>query len=56
MWTWTTGKNPVESMSAYRSPPEGLPGFCIFEPIQHVTDYLEWANKKLRAELEAIKG
>ena len=33
-------------------PSDGLPGFCVFEPIQHVALYLEWWDKEMKAEQE----
>ena len=56
LWRWTD-ENQVEVigiMSAYRgSKMMGLPGFCVFEPIQPVSYYLERVSEEARAEIAA---
>ena len=55
LWRWTEQNQwqVIGIMSGYSRAEEGFPGFCVFEPIQPVTHYLDVANKKLRAELKA---
>lgn len=55
LWVWREDGeyNVIGIMSSYQGPADGLPGFCVFEPIQHVSNYLEWANKKVREELNS---
>ena len=55
LWQWTE-KNGVEIvgiMARYEVAHEEWPGFCVFEPIQPVAQYLEWWNSEMRAEREA---
>jgi hypothetical protein len=45
VWHWSDERDRLEVVgivAEYRPLPQGLPGFCLFEPVNPVMQYLEW--------------
>ncbi len=51
VWHWSDKQMRAELVgvvSAYKIDPAGLPGFCVFEPINEIVKYLYYWNSQLK--------